>query len=66
MGASGFTSHPKGRNMYCGYLSPLKIHRLGKKKNLKKTKMKLYNTIALPTLLYGSENWTISARDAQE
>jgi hypothetical protein len=64
MGASGFTSHPKGRKMCCGFSSPLKIHHLGKKKNLKKTKIKLYNTIALPTLLYGSENWTISARDA--
>jgi hypothetical protein len=25
---------------------------------------KLYNTLALPTLLHGSENWTIKARDA--
>jgi hypothetical protein len=30
----------------------------------KKTRIKLYNTLALPTLLYGSENWTIKARDA--
>jgi hypothetical protein len=35
------------------------------KKPLKKTKIKLYNTLALPTLLYGSENWTIKARDAR-
>jgi hypothetical protein len=27
--------------------------------------MKLYNTLALPTLLYDSENWTIKARDAR-
>jgi hypothetical protein len=35
------------------------------KKPLKKTKIKLYNTLALPTLLYGSENWTIKVRDAR-
>jgi hypothetical protein len=34
------------------------------KKSLKKTRIKLYNTQLLPTLLYGSENWTIKARDA--
>jgi hypothetical protein len=34
------------------------------KKTLKKTKIKLYNTLALPTLLYGSENWTNKARNA--
>jgi hypothetical protein len=34
------------------------------KKTLKKTRIKLYNTLALPTLLHGSENWTIKARDA--
>jgi hypothetical protein len=33
-------------------------------KILKKTRIKLYNTLALPTLLYGSENWTIEARHA--
>jgi hypothetical protein len=35
------------------------------KKPLKKTIIKLYNTLALPTLLYLSENWTIKARDAR-
>jgi hypothetical protein len=34
------------------------------KKTLKKTRIKLYNTLALPTLLYGSENWTIKVRGA--
>jgi hypothetical protein len=34
-------------------------------KALKKTWLKLYNTLDLPTLLYGSENWTIKARDAR-
>jgi hypothetical protein len=29
---------------------------------LKKARIKLYNTLALPTLLYGSENWTTKAR----
>ena len=33
------------------------------KKNLKKTRIKLYNTLALPGLLYGRETWTIKARD---
>jgi hypothetical protein len=32
---------------------------------LKKTKIKLYNTPALPVLLYGSKTWTIKARDAR-
>ena len=27
--------------------------------------MKLYNTLALPVLLYGSETWTVKARDAR-
>jgi hypothetical protein len=35
------------------------------KKTLKKTTIKLYNTLASPTLLYGSENWTIKERDAR-
>ena len=34
-------------------------------KTLKKTRIKLYNTLALPVLLYGSETWTIKARDAK-
>ena len=34
-------------------------------KTLKKTRMKLYNTLALPDLLYGSEMWTIKARDTR-
>jgi hypothetical protein len=33
-------------------------------KTPKKTRIKFYNILALPTLLYGSENWTINARDA--
>ena len=35
------------------------------KKNLKKTRIKLYNTLALPVLLYGSETWTIKASDTR-
>jgi len=31
-------------------------------KTLKKTRIKLYNTLALPVLLYGSKTWTIKAR----
>jgi hypothetical protein len=30
-------------------------------KALKKTRVKLYNTLALPVLLYGSETWTIKS-----
>ena len=34
-------------------------------KTLKKTRIKLCNTLALPVLLYGSETWTVKARDAR-
>ena len=34
-------------------------------KTLKKTRIKLHNTLALPVLLYGSETWTVKARDAR-
>jgi hypothetical protein len=34
-------------------------------KPLKKTRIKLYNTLALPVLLNGSETWTNKARDAR-
>jgi len=34
-------------------------------KTLKKTRIKLYNTPALPILLYGSESWTVKASDAR-
>ena len=34
-------------------------------KTLKKTRIKLYNTLALPVLLYGSETWNVKARDAR-
>jgi hypothetical protein len=40
------------------------LFRLQKKK-LKKTRIKLYNTLALPVLLYGSETGTIKAKDAR-
>jgi hypothetical protein len=33
-------------------------------KSLKETRIKLYNTLSLPVSLYGSETWTIKARDA--
>ena len=35
------------------------------KKPLKKTTIKLYNTLTLPVLLYGSEMWTVRARDGR-
>jgi len=34
-------------------------------KTLKKTRIKLYNTLALPVFLYGSETLTIKASDAR-
>jgi hypothetical protein len=34
-------------------------------KTLKKTRIKLYNTLALPILLHGSETWTIKATDTR-
>jgi len=38
---------------------------LSRKKTLKKTRLKSYNTLALPVLLYGSESWTIKARNSR-
>jgi hypothetical protein len=32
---------------------------------LKKTRIKLYNTLVLPVLLYGSETWAIKAKDSR-
>jgi hypothetical protein len=34
-------------------------------KSLKKTRIKLYNAVALPLLLYFNETWTIKTRDAR-
>ena len=34
-------------------------------KSLKKTRIKLYNTLTLPVLSYGSETWTIKASDVR-
>jgi hypothetical protein len=34
-------------------------------KALKKTRLKLYNTLTLLTMLYGSENWAIKTKDAR-
>jgi hypothetical protein len=36
------------------------------KKTLKKTRIKLNNTLALPTLLYGSEYWTFKEEQQQK
>jgi len=36
------------------------------KKTLKKTRIKLYNTMALPVLLYGSETWDNKQGMAEE
>jgi len=38
---------------------------LDHKKTLKKTTIKLHNTLALPVLLYGSETWTFKASDGR-
>ena len=38
---------------------------LDHKKPRKKTRIKLYNTLALPVLLYGCETWTVKARDVR-
>jgi len=34
-------------------------------KTLKEIRIKLYNTLAFPVLLYGSETWTVKASDAR-
>jgi hypothetical protein len=36
---------------------------LPKTKVKKQTRMLIYNTLALPTLLYGGKNWTMKAND---
>ena len=38
---------------------------LDHKKTLKKTRIKLYNTLALPVLLYGSKTWNVIASDGR-
>ena len=38
---------------------------LNHKKTLRKTRIKLYNTLALPVLLYGSKTWTIKGKDTR-
>ena len=35
------------------------------KKTSKTTRIKLHNTLVLPALLYGTENWTTTARDSR-
>jgi hypothetical protein len=34
-------------------------------KTLQKTRIKLYSTLALPVLLYGSKTWAVKARDGR-
>jgi hypothetical protein len=34
-----------------------------KQPHMGQTRIQIYNTLALPTLLYGSENWTMKAND---
>jgi len=41
------------------------VFRPQKKTPLQKTRIKVYNTLALPVFLYGSETWTIKVRDAR-
>jgi hypothetical protein len=38
---------------------------LGHKNTFNITRIKLYDTLALPLLLYGSETWTTKAMDAR-
>jgi Holliday junction resolvase RusA-like endonuclease len=38
---------------------------LDHKKLFKKTRLKFYNTLTFPVLLYGRKTWTIRARDAR-
>jgi endonuclease I len=41
------------------------LNMFGPQKTLKKTRIKLYNTLAPPALLYGTKTWTIKTRDAR-
>jgi len=43
----------------------LELNLFVEEQQLKKTRIKLYNTLAFPVLLYGSETWTIIASDAR-
>jgi len=54
-------------NKFYNYLkiTGILIMCLNHKKTLKKTRIKLYNTLALQVLLYGSETWVTKARDAR-
>jgi hypothetical protein len=42
------------------------INKIFRSQKTSKTRMKLYHALNLPTLLHGSENWIIKARDAEE
>jgi len=46
-------------------IASILINVFRRQKTHKKTRIKLYNTPALPVLLYGSETWTIKASDAR-
>jgi len=41
-------------------LTKFEKHWFRPQKTLKKTRIKSYNSLALPVLLYGSETWTIN------
>ena len=51
-----------GLNYYLSHFDMVSYYRL---KEMRETIIKLYNTLALPVLLYGSETWTVKARDAR-
>jgi hypothetical protein len=63
-------SYEKELNIHNKLQNYLKItgilnHVFRPQNTLKETRIKLYNTLALPVLLYGSETWTIKAGDAR-
>jgi len=41
------------------------VSQTGSEPDIFEIQVKLYNTLALPVLLYGSGSWTIKARDAR-
>ena len=63
-------SYEKNWTLITNYITYLKITGIlnnvfRPQKTLSKTRIKLYNTLALPVLLYGTETLTIKARDGR-
>jgi hypothetical protein len=61
---SNIMFRPQKTTTLCSDHREKQQHYVQTTENIKKAR-KLFNTLALPALLYRSENWTIKARDAR-